>query len=151
MKIELLDIYRNPDSYDSYVKFLYNLLSHRKDWQNISHSKMPMYNTHCEFIASKPYYKWYIIVVDDFMVGAMYLTNQYEIGVHLTEPNQGKKLGPAILKYFISKHNMRPLYANINPRNARSIHVFTGLGFEYSHKITRDNSNETLQVTYVLN
>ena len=44
------------------AEFLFNLLEERDSTANISHKKMPTYNSHIKFIKSKPYSKWYIIL-----------------------------------------------------------------------------------------
>lgn len=150
MNVKLIDIYREPDNYEKYVKYLFTLLSQRKDWQNISHSKMPMFIQHYKFVDSKPYRNWYVVSVDDILVGATYMTNQYEIGIHLTDDNQGKKIGPKVVKLLMERFIHRPLFANINPKNARSIAMFIKLGFMFAGGIYNERDTGYKQVTYAL-
>ena len=66
--------------------FLYELLSERKLYENISHKKNPTYAKHIKFVMSKPYTKWFIIYHQKEKVGSIYLTKQDEIGIHFKEP-----------------------------------------------------------------
>ena len=52
---------------NSDARFLYLLLMERDPKTNISHRKMPTYNEHRKFIASKPYKAWYVIKVDNII------------------------------------------------------------------------------------
>ena len=60
------------------AKFLFDLLQERDKRANISHKKMPTYASHIKFIESKPYKKWYVIIMNDSddakKVGSIYLS-----------------------------------------------------------------------------
>ena len=72
--------------------FLYELLSKRKFYENISHTKKPTYTKHLKFVTSKPYSKWYIIYSNDEKIGSVYLTKQDEIGMHFKEQYNKAKI-----------------------------------------------------------
>ena len=75
-------------------EFLFKLLQDRKPNVSISHKKMPTYSQHVEFIESKPYEKWYIVLLDEKNIGSTYLSKNDEIGISLIEEMQGKGMGP---------------------------------------------------------
>jgi len=110
--------------------FLYELLLEREPIMNINHKKMPSFTEHVNFILSKPYAKWYTIVINDTKIGTVYLTHRDEIGIFIKKKFQGLKIGHKALKMLIQK-NPRPSYfANINPRNKKSIKFFKRSGFQ---------------------
>ncbi len=97
-------------------RFLYDLLSHRKPTENISHKKMPTYGSHEKFIISKPYSKWYIINFNNQKIGSVYLSKINEIGIHLKDEKYKNQFGKIIS--IIKKKNPRLRYlVNINPNN----------------------------------
>ena len=63
--------------------FLYELLLEREPIMNINHKKMPSFTEHVNFILSKPYAKWYTIVINDTKIGTVYLTHRDEIGIFI--------------------------------------------------------------------
>ena len=65
------------------VEFLYELLKQRKNYENISHTKIPTFKQHVKFINSIPYSKWYVILCDSEKIGSIYLSKQNEIGIHI--------------------------------------------------------------------
>lgn len=111
-------------------KFLYELLSERKQITNIEHKKMPTYDKHIEFVNSKPYSKWYIITSDnDTKIGTIYLTKKNEVGIFLKKQFNKKGLGTMALKLLLEKHPKSYFLANINPKNKKSIDFFKKNGF----------------------
>ena len=74
-------------------KFLFDLLKERNPKANISHKKMPSYDEHIQFIKSKPYTKWYIILQSNKKVGSIYLSKNDEIGIFISKKFQGKNIG----------------------------------------------------------
>jgi len=61
------------------IRFLYNQLKERDPMINISHKKMPTYAEHSQFVLSKPYSKWYIIIYKNKKIGNTYLTKTISI------------------------------------------------------------------------
>jgi RimJ/RimL family protein N-acetyltransferase len=109
---------------------LYRLLRERDEFTNISHRDLPEYDDHTRFVVSKPYAAWYFIEVDNFPIGACYLSKQDEIGVHIFKAHQGKGYGWRAVKALIDKHGPRRYLANISPRNERSAEMFSRMGFK---------------------
>ena len=105
-------------------EFLFKLLQDRKPNVSISHKKMPTYLQHVEFIESKPYEKWYIVLLDEKNIGSTYLSKNDEIGISLIEEMQGKGMGSRILELIIEKNPRNRYLANINPNNSRSVRFF---------------------------
>lgn len=101
--------------------FLYQLLNERPQYVNISHKKMPTKKQHMKFITSKPYSKWYIILMDNIKIGSIYLSKQNEIGLYIKQNWAWKGLESLVLKQLIMK-NFRPRYLiNTNPENKKLI------------------------------
>jgi len=111
-------------------EFLFKLLQDRKPNVSISHKKMSTYSQHIEFIESKPYEKWYIVLLDEKNIGSTYLSKNDEIGISLIEEMQGKGMGSRILELIIEKNPRNRYLANINPNNSRSVRFFEKNGFK---------------------
>jgi len=111
-------------------EFLFKLLQDRKPNVSISHKKMPTYLQHVEFIESKPYEKWYIVLLDEKNIGSTYLSKNDEIGISLIEEMKGKGMGGRILELIIEKNPRNRYLANINPNNSRSVRFFEKNGFK---------------------
>ena len=115
--------------------FLYELLSERKSYENISHKKNPTYAKHVKFVMSKPYTKWYIIYHVKEKIGSIYLTKQDEIGIHFKESLKAN-LQPKsafwlqVLKITMKKNPRNRYLVNINPRNTRMKNFLKNAGFE---------------------
>jgi RimJ/RimL family protein N-acetyltransferase len=91
---------------------------------------MPTYLQHVEFIESKPYEKWYIVLLDEKNIGSTYLSKNDEIGISLIEEMQGKGMGSRILELIIEKNPRNRYLANINPNNSSSVRFFEKNGFK---------------------
>lgn len=118
--------------------FLYELLAKRGPTVNISHKKMPTYEEHVDFVMSKPYSKWYIVLVNDIKAGTVYLTHKNEVGIFIRNEFQGKRIGHKALRLLIQKNPHRIYYANINPQNRKSIRFFKNNGFrpmQYTYEL----------------
>lgn len=120
--------------------FLYEVLSERDPRVNISHKNMPTYQEHVKFVMSKPYSKWYVILLNNQKAGSIYLTRQDEIGIFLKNDLHGKGMGGKALRLIMEK-NPRPRYlANINPKNLKSAKFFKKNGFhliQHTYELTR--------------
>ena len=124
--------------------FLYELLSERKLYENISHKKNPTYAKHVNFVMSKPYSKWYIIYHATEKIGSIYLTKQDEIGIHFKEQKITNKIRSKVLKMIIRKNPRNRYLININPRNTSLRNFLKNEGleliqhtYEISKKISR--------------
>ena len=67
------------------LRFLFNLLKERKQYENISHKNFPTYKEHVKFFDSKPYSRWYIIIQNFDKIGSVYLSRLDEIGIHIKD------------------------------------------------------------------
>jgi len=124
-------------------KFLFELLSQRKSYENISHKKMPTFEEHVKFVSSAPYSKWYIVRLNSTKIGTVYLTHQNEIGIHVIEEVRGKDVAKQALELIMKKNPKSRYLANINPKNKRSIKFFTKNGFkliQYTYELIPINS-----------
>ena len=110
--------------------FLYELLSERKSYVNISHKKNTTYAKHVKFVMSKPYSKWYIIYHATEKIGSAYLTKQDEIGIHFKEQNMNNKIRSKVLNMIIKKNPRNRYLININPSNTRMKNFLKNAGFE---------------------
>lgn len=128
-----IDAYSSTES----LNFLWRLLRERTPEQSISHVEMPTFDEHREFVESKPYLFWYIISVDDRWVGSIYFTRNREIGIFILNKYQGNGYGKQAIEKIRCMYP-GPIYANVNPDNARSKKLFEDLG------------GKQIQVTYLL-
>lgn len=135
--MRFIDIYGKRNSPNTY-KVLYRLLQEREPEEHISHKSMPTYEDHVIFVASKPYKIWNLIAVDNIniasslcsgIVGAIYLTHKDEIGVSIFKEH--RKNGYATWALNCISYLEKPLYANINPANQKSINFFERAGFKH--------------------
>lgn len=126
------------------VLALYDLLIERSQEEdasvNISHRALPTYAQHWDFVRSAPYYRWYLIYDNEEFVGSISITKRNEIGIVLKRKARGCGFGKSAVKRIIETEVPLPavpgersgkFLANINPNNARSIALFTGLGFKH--------------------
>lgn len=109
---------------DSDIRFLFNLLKERSTSENISHKKMPTYNEHKKFVKSKPYLRWYTVMLSNKKIGSVYLSKNDEIGIFLKKEFRAKDIGKKVLEMIIQKNPRKHYLANINPKNKKSIKFF---------------------------
>jgi RimJ/RimL family protein N-acetyltransferase len=130
--VELVSVYTFPevDRYD----YLWDLLQERTPEQSISHTEMPEWTDHMEFVDSKPYDYWCFIKVNvmktDVILGCIYLTADREVGITIFKNCQNQGVASEALKLLMGIVP-GPLYANINPNNQASIDFFEGKGFKH--------------------
>jgi RimJ/RimL family protein N-acetyltransferase len=115
---------------EAFYQFLYELLAERDPAACISHHTMPTFEEHCAFVRSTPYEAWYVIVVDEHLAGAIYLTKQDEIGIALKSYHHGNGLAKWAMDQLMEFHPRKRYLANISPRNEASQKFFTKHGFE---------------------
>lgn len=140
MRIILESVYKGRDR--AGVDALYTIMKSRSSEAdphvNISHRGLPPFRQHAAFVRSKPYRSWYLVKVDGLVAGSVNVTKLNEVGIVLLPDYRGKGIGKQALKMLLAR--TRPLHAvpghrtgrfiaNINPKNERSIRLFTGLGF----------------------
>ena len=115
-----------------HYKFLYDLLSERKQFENISHKKLPSYNNHIKFIKSKPYSKWLLIECKEKIIGSVYLSKNNEIAIWIKKgiKDYKMKIRKKVLEEIITKFTGKRYFANINPRNKKIINFYKKNGFK---------------------
>ena len=111
-------------------EFLFQLLKERDTRVNISHKKMPTYQQHMKFVKSKPYSKWYIILLSNEKVGSIYLSKSDEIGIFILKKFQKHNIGKLAITKLFTKNPRKRYLANVNPRNKKSIKFFKNNGFK---------------------
>lgn len=130
--ITLRDIYeKGPPSVQD-VGFLYDLLRQRPSEANISHKQMPTLRTHTTFVNRKPYLDWRIVEHHgerSQRVGAIYLTDRREVGIHFIEGARHMGFGRQAMIEFRKLHP-GPMLANVAPGNGPSNAFFRSLGAE---------------------
>lgn len=127
-EIQLVDVYQYYTA--STLRFLYELLKEREPIASISHREIPSFEDHVRFIESNPYLAWYLVQSKyGISIGSIYLTERREIGIFIKKGWQHGGYGQAAVRELIRLHPGGPFYANINPKNDRSIRFFEQLGF----------------------
>ena len=109
-----------------HYKFLYNLLSERIPYENISHKKLPSYANHVKFVKSKPYSKWFLIEYGDKLIGSVYLSKNNEIAIWIKKYLKDPKsiIRKKILQEILTKFRRKKYFANVNPRNKKLINFY---------------------------
>lgn len=137
--IELKDVYSYYGTAAS--GFLWTLLVDRPTKANISHRRMPTWEEHLAFVASKPYRAWFIINAAprgfDQPVGAIYATRRNEIGIAILSPFHRLGLAREAITRFVKDVPPLPAIpaertgyyvAHVSPENEGSHALFEGLG-----------------------
>ena len=121
--------------------FLYDLLEERNPISNISHKKMPSFQSHIKFVLSKPYKKWYVVKMSNNSIGSIYLSYQNEIGFFLKKEHADVKLAKFVIKLFMEKNPLNEYFVNISPRNTKLIKFYKNLGFSLLQKTFKLEKN----------
>jgi RimJ/RimL family protein N-acetyltransferase len=134
--IAFIDVYSTPGA----PQILWDLMLERADEEptNISF-QMPTREEHEAYIKRTPYAHWLLVYEGTERLGSVDVTWRNEVGIALFKACRGQGHGRQVLEKlfeFIAPlpavSGDRPGYfvANINPTNARSIHLFESLGFK---------------------
>jgi len=123
--MKLVDVHDRPVA----LVVLYALLRERQPHVSISHREMPTFDEHERFVRSRPYAHWYLIEVEDKYIGAIYLTHNDEIGIHIFGGSQDKGHGHAAVALLMKAHPRKRYLANINPANKRARSFLESIGF----------------------
>lgn len=116
------------------VRILYKLLEARR--HSISHSLLPEYKCHKEFVEQHPYRVWYLVKFDGAYVGSVYLNQDNTIGVNIDDEVVGECLGGIVAKL---KSSFAPLPAirsvragffavNVPPDNEALVEAMRNIG-----------------------
>jgi len=137
--VQLPIILKSVNASDS--EFLFNLLQKRDLKVNISHKKMPTYNQHIKFLKSKPYSKWYIIILEKQKIGSIYLSKQNEIGIFLMKSCDVDDIRLKSLITLMKKNPRKRYLANVNPNNKKLISFWKKNNFSlvsYSYELDKN-------------
>lgn len=137
--IFLINVYdERGDVTDGAIDHLWNLLAERTAQESISHKEMPARASHEAFVRSRPYRDWHIVATTGLdWVGAVYATQQNEIGIAILEKHRRRGYAEAAIKELMKM--IRPLpavpskrggrfIANVAPTNHKSMQLFDKLG-----------------------
>lgn len=118
---------------DDDVDVLYELLSIRE--HSISHRSLPSYQSHSEFVLSKPYMHWFIIKQNGNAIGTFYLQNDNSIGLNISSPNEtilGKILSFISKNFYPQKEEVSKIppyfYINVSAKNIHLIEILKKMG-----------------------
>ena len=135
--------FKNVDLSDSEI--LYELLKMRI--HKISHNKLPSFQRHQNFVKNHPYYKWYIIYLNDIAVGTFYIQNDNSIGINLNNPRKFvlQEIFEFITKNFDPKEGISSkipnyFYLNVASTNIELINIIRNLGLDliqFSFKLSK--------------
>ena len=134
-RLDLVDVHTTPFILNA-KSILFDLLAERGPEINISHSEMPSWKSHIAFIESKPYHCWYLVRVEDCIVGTVYLTKYDEVGICIFKNCQRRGFGSDAVRLLIEKHPRKKYLANINQANEKSIAMFDKMGFKHVQDTT---------------
>jgi hypothetical protein len=85
-KNEILPKFVPVKKIDKHINALYKILKNRKF--NISNNSLPSFSEHKLFVINNPYRAWYLIEVDNFFVGSIYLLNDNCIGLYVIDQDE---------------------------------------------------------------
>lgn len=135
--IRFVDLYESDTMRSQGTEFLYRLILERHEEESISFRK-PTWEEHVEFVNSRPYWIWFLIVYDGIQAGTISVTDRNEIGIVLLKAYCGFGIGTAAIKQLLIEQKPLPeipsrrsgrFLANISPKNKVSRHMFEKLGF----------------------
>ena len=141
-KIELVKVNNSA----SHINALFEILKSRNSQSNISHTKLPSYKKHKQFVNSKPYRYWFLILSSNQVIGNTYITRLNEISIKLKKKNSFYY--QEILSLLIN--NLKPLKAipskrrssfllNVSSKDKNLISLFSRMGLkkiQETYKVT---------------
>lgn len=127
-KLLLIPVSERPDDA---VQVLWDLLAERPAVANISHRQMPTFEEHEQFVENNPYYEWYLIEADCGIVGAIYITHAYEIGIAIFSQHQRKGYAKQAVYMLMAENGKQRYLANVAPGNEASKAFWRKIGFRH--------------------
>jgi len=139
--IEFSDVYTTPEA----TEILYDLLRERQydPEVNISHTTLPSFADHRDFVERRPYWCWFLISDEEDWIGTVSVTMRNEIGIFIFRSHRGKGYGRKSLEKLLQDYKPQPpifseryagWVANIAPNNEKSSRLFESLGFKLTQK-----------------
>ena len=128
---------------DQQIKLLYELLESRI--HNISHSKMPSFQEHKNFVLNMPYRFWYLVFYKEKAIGSFYAKYDNSVGLNLVDQKKSHVL--AIFKFLRENLSPKPpepslvssdFHLNVSSNNQELLMIFDKLKlkrFQVSYKI----------------
>ena len=132
-KIELIKVNNSA----SHINALFEILKCRDLQSNISHTKLPSYKKHKQFVNSKPYRYWFLILSSNQVIGNTYITRLNEISIKLKKKSSFHY--QETLNLLIN--NLKPLKAipskrrssfllNVSSKDKNLISLFSRMGLK---------------------
>lgn len=90
---------------------LYELLERRE--HKISHTKLPSYEEHCDFVKNNPYLHWYIVSDGPEHLGSFYIKKDNSIGLNICCPS--RSVLTACLDFIKSSFTPQSSIASVVP------------------------------------
>ena len=128
------------------IEELYELLKSRS--HSISHKELPEFETHATFVRNHPYRAWYLVRMDQELIGSVYLGKDNSIGVQIDEAHVGEHLH-IVLTVLRMKHkplepipSVRPaeFFVNVAPSNKALIAALEKLEYPLIQHTYRINA-----------
>lgn len=126
-----------------HIKTLYGLLEVRET--GISHTTMPDYNQHEQFVQNNPYLEWYLISHQDNYIGSTYILDNNCIGINL-QPGSEKYIHE-VIEYI--KENHKPLKGIKSVRNAK-FYVNVATEDHKKRQIIEETGAKIIQYSYLI-
>ena len=142
-------IYREVDGTAEQIEILYDLLKKRR--YSISHTELPSFSDHREFVDKNPYRYWFLIYLSEEILGNFYIQFDNSIGlnikdkyysyideiVHFIERNfkPNKELKSKVAPYF----SLNVPYANIELR--KFLDEMTLTPIQCTYRVNTDDKN----------
>ena len=142
-------IYREVDGTVEQIEILYDLLKKRK--YSISHTELPNFSEHIEFVNKNPYRYWFLIYLSEEILGNFYIQFDNSIGLNIKDkyysyidevvqfiernfkPN--KELKSKVAPYFY----INVPYANIELR--KLLNEMTLTPIQCTYRVNTDDKN----------
>lgn len=124
-----------------HIDALYELL--KKRIYNISHSTLPAYNEHKNFVENNPYRVWYLIKDNNGYIGSLYLLNDNCIGIFV-DPKYEQATEYAI-SWLLMKHKPLPGIKSIRSPN---FHINVAPGNNSLKTAIQNIGGTKIQITF---
>ena len=131
----------NSNITNSEIKFLFELLKDKE--YSISHSEIPSFEQHRNFILSNPYYKFAIILLNSKMIGSVYLQNDNTVGLNLLR--KFKRYTSEVISRF--ENSFTPLEP-IKSKRTQNFCFFVSPKDKFRQQILAENDYEIVSITF---
>ena len=129
-------IFREVTNSKEEICILYELLKERSF--NISHSSMPEFHDHENFVKNHPYKNWYIVFLEDKPIGTFNIKFDNSIGFNLIKQETFiiKNILDFVKANFVPEPAVKSMtpnyfYCNISSKNIELRNIFEKLNFQF--------------------